>query len=237
IPVEVIVVEQSPRADFKTIVPAGVRYFHTSSPSPDMPFNRSWALNYGVRQARGDVVVLMDADMLLPQRFAASVSEVMSRGLDAVRPVRLLFYLDATTSEEVQQKQSLRTVRAVAEIAQNKPNPIAVRRDAYWAIGGHDESFWGWGGEDNEFVSRLQTLRLSSAGFLPVIHLWHASAVATGSGRNQELLKDRLAVPAIERIRSLSVTSLGQDRPASSWSTALNVVSSRTCHWCTPAWD
>jgi GT2 family glycosyltransferase len=50
-----------------------------------------------------------------------------------------------------------------------------ITRTAYREIGGMDEQFVGWGGEDVEFWERAQTRKVWNFGFIPLIHLWHAS--------------------------------------------------------------
>lgn len=222
---EIIVVEQSCQKEFANLVPSQISYHHLRTESDEVPYNRSWALNYGVRQAQGELIVILDADMLFPERFAANMIDVFSGDIDAVRPVRLLFYLDEQTSSVVQEQRTLANVSCIGTVVQNTPNPIVIRRDAYLELGGHDESFFGWGGEDNEFISRLRTLRFPQGGFLPAIHLWHREAPKQNQHRNLMHLKQRLTTPAADRIRQLVKQSFGQAEPTALWHS-----SSRTSH-------
>jgi len=87
---------------------------------------------------------------------------------------------------------------------QNTPMPLAVRKRAYDAIGGHDESFVGWGGEDVEFLSRLRTLWCSEGGRVPIVHVWHPFAPQKANGhRNLELLSRALSLSPEQRITQL----------------------------------
>lgn len=215
---EIVVVEQSWLPEFKSLLPAGVRYLHQQSTHPDMPYNRSWALNAGACAARGRVLVLHDADMLLPQNALAVIVAAIDHGLDAVRLPRLLFYLDADSSVAVQRTrcfpQHLRFERVIA----NNRTPIAVRRDCYFGIGGHDEAFYGWGAEDDEFMDRLRTCQLGEGAMLPIVHLWHTSA-AGGDARNRNaalLEHARLSSPQ-ERIEQLRARSWGGQVPSVAW--------------------
>ncbi len=214
---EIIVVEQSAIQKYGELLPADVRYFHTPIPNETIPFNRSWALNYGVRQARGHVVALLDSDMLVPASFAAAAVQVLQRGAAAVRPARLIFYLDEATSREVQWQRSLNGIQQVSIVTQNTPNPIVMRRCDYLAIGGHDEEFFGWGGEDCEFVSRMRTLDTCEAGFLPVVHLWHPMASRDLATLNHDRVRQRVDVPLGERIARLSQLPFGGDVPTAPW--------------------
>ena len=218
---EVVVVEQSDQREFEHALPAEVRYVHTPLPHPDTPFNRSWALNVGVRAARGGCVILHDGDMLVPSAFAASVRDTLRRGFDALRLARFLFYLNELESHAVQDDRRLDGVRAVDWIWQNNRTPIALTRQAYLEIGGHDEAFHGWGGEDNEFLERVKTLRLAQGSFLPIVHLWHCAAPNRSGDRNIGLLEQRLAIPTRDRITELAGRPFGQLIPSVAWTPAV----------------
>jgi hypothetical protein len=214
---EVVVVEQSWKQEFQQIVPEGVRYIYTPATSPDMPFNRSWALNAGAVHARGRVVVLHDGDYVVPAHFAREVSRRVTGTIQSARLPRLIFYFDQESSEQIQQTHSLTKVRSVSRIVQNNPTPMAVTREAYLAIGGHDESFYGWGGEDNEFLDRARTLNHCEGSFLPVFHLWHPEAPNRSGDRNTDHLQKVMSRSAKERIELLSSHSFGQQIPQILW--------------------
>jgi GT2 family glycosyltransferase len=208
---EIIVVEQSWQSEFSELLTSGVRYIHQQCASPDIPYNRSWAFNLGVKQAKGKYVVLHDADMLVPQTFARSITNILDSGIDGVRLPRLIFYLDQSTSEFVQTQKTLPVRFAISEVVANNRTPVATTKDAYLAIGGHDEAFWGWGGEDDEFMDRLRTLNISEGGYLPIIHLWHPSAPKKANGdRNSQLCNDRLRIPTKDRINELKGRAWGE---------------------------
>jgi hypothetical protein len=200
--VEVIVVEQGSEAKLAGRLPAEVRYVHQPA-APGLPFNKSRALNEGARLARGDVLVILDGDYLLPERFAREAFDAL-RGAEAARPARLLFYLDEASSCRLDAAAGLPGRPGIERIVANNPTPVVVRRSTYWDIGGHDEAYFGWGGEDSEFLDRLRTRRLSEGGWMPVLHVWHAPAPKKESGdRNRELHERTMAVPAVERIGRL----------------------------------
>jgi hypothetical protein len=212
---EVIVVEQSWVPEFRELCPPDVVYVHSKTTSPEMPFNRSWGLNVGAVSSRGRYLVLHDADMVVPVNFASSIAERLRSGLDAVRLARFIFYLDQNSSERIWTTHKFVNVREVSRVVENNPTPVAVVRDRYFQIGGHDESFFGWGGEDNEFMSRLRTLQLSEGAFLPIFHLWHPEAPNRSGDRNASHLAKRLMSPAAERCRQLVSVPFGQKSPAS----------------------
>jgi hypothetical protein len=210
--VEVIVVEQSPVPEFEKLLPAHVRYQHQRA-GEGMPYNRSWALNAGVRAARAPIVVLHDADMLVPMDFAAAVIGTMKGRLDALRLPRLIFYLDEATSAIVQSTQSFPQQMQCDTVVANNRTPVAVTRDAYLAIGGHDEGFSGWGAEDDDFMDRLRELRTGEGAFLPIVHLWHPEAPKSDAQANRDRLQRNRATPMPERLRRLASLDWGGAEP------------------------
>ncbi len=204
---EIIVAEHSPESVLPPHLPPGTNYLWIPS-APDEGFNKSLALNRAAERARGEFLVIQDADFLVPERYLRACVDQMPLS-DGLRPMRLLFctsessrdWLDRVVCGVVGQDVPLPMIEAVR---QNTPNPMVVRRTAYWSVGGHDESFVCWGGEDLEFLDRMRTLRFDDAGFIPLIHLWHPPAAKKASGhRNQALQDVKLAQPTAERIARL----------------------------------
>jgi hypothetical protein len=210
---EVIVVEQSAAPALAATLPADVRYFHQLQSDPSAGFNKSWALNRAAREARGDVLIVLDADYLLPCRFAAECHRVLAE-VEAVRPARLLFYLDEVSTLDLVARGDLSRISGMEKVVANNPTPIAIRRSTYWEIGGHDEGYFGWGGEDSEFLDRLRTRPISEAGWLPVVHAWHAPAEKKADGdRNRAFHESRMSVTASRRVSSLRTARGGGDVP------------------------
>jgi hypothetical protein len=205
--VECIVVEQSTAPQIVASLPPWVRHLHTPLPALDYPYNRSWAFNAGARLALGEVLILHDNDMLCPFRYAAEAIARAREGWSFLELKRFLFYFDEGTTREVFATPRVPD-RTPENVLQNAlGGSIAVTRDAFFDVGGFDESFVGWGGEDNEFWERAETTKAVNAfGYLPFAHLWHApqsgkqSAVAPAVRRYHEL-KDVPAEARIEKLR------------------------------------
>jgi hypothetical protein len=202
IAVECIVVEQSAVPQAKAHLPAWVRHIHMPVSSDDEPYNRSSALNAGARAARTPLLVLHDNDFLVPVSYASELAKRHAERWDFIDVKRFMFYLSPQDSA----RQSLDVTPE--RVMQNSiaGGSIGADRDAYFAIGGFDEGFAGWGGEDNEFLERARTRRVWDYGYLPFVHLWHASQAgklagpdADGIQRMQQLTR----VPAEERIARL----------------------------------
>lgn len=214
---ECIVVEQSMNEEIRASLPDWVRYIHTPLPKPDMPYCRSWALNVGAREAKGRLLVLHDNDFLVPQVYASELIKESSKGSEVINLKRFIFYLSKEGTERIFAANGLLTKDAPERIVQNLEagGSVAVSRDAYFAVGGFDESFIGWGGEDNEFWDRAQTRKVCPYGFLPLVHLWHAGQPdkRSSGGRGLytgEVFENRMEKSREERINELS-SKLGKN--------------------------
>jgi len=214
---EIIVVEQSCEPELRDCLPADVIYCHAPSTSPGAGFNKSWALNVGARIACGDALVIHDADYVPPPDYLRTCRAVLGK-YEAVRPGRLIFYLGPDATREIIDSRGFapRTLpkHGVESVVQNNPTPLAVRRETYWEIGGHDESYFGWGEEDAEFLERLRTRTVCEAGWAPMVHLWHAQAPQKASGKRNHALHAVIANdPPLRRIEVLRAMSLGGATP------------------------
>lgn len=177
--VECIVVEQAdPRSCLDGLLPPWVRHVVLTAPTPDMPFNKSWLLNVGVREASADVIVIHDNDMLVPERYSAEVMSRRAAGFEVIDLKRFIFYVDEQSTLRACASGKLDPDLHIESVVQNLTagGTMAIARDAYHAIGGYDESFYGWGGHDTDFWERALTLRVDPYGYLPILHLWHAAS-------------------------------------------------------------
>jgi glycosyl transferase family 7 (putative galactosyltransferase) len=209
---ECIVVEQSAAQEVKDALRSWVRYVYTPLPYPSMPYSRAWAFNVGARYARGRVLVLHDNDMLAPRDYAKEVIAGFRDGCEVMNLKRFIFYLSDADSSRIFSTGALTPKGSPMAVMQNAlGGTVGISREAYFAIGGFDESFVGWGGEDNEFWERAETRSSRSYGYLPFVHVWHAPQEGKLSeGRSTaQLLDERSAIPAQERIAELAARDFG----------------------------
>jgi hypothetical protein len=212
VPVECIVVEQSPAPEIGPTLPPWVRYLHTPVPR-DLPYCRSWTLNAGVRHALSDVVILHDNDIVVPEAYAAEAVARVAEGWRFANLKRFTFYLAPNDSARVFSSGSVSP--SVATVVQNLHGAsIVADRAAYEAIGGYDESFIGWGGEDNDFWDRAATTeRIYDFGYLPMIHLHHEDQPGKRTRDTAAIAryKELEAIPPRERIARLLSRGRGCD--------------------------
>ena len=174
--IECIVVEQDSQPHLQRLLPGWVRYIHAPPPQSDMAYNRSMAFNQGAQFAKGNLLILHDNDMPVPQDYAEANIAKVREGYEVVNLKRFIFYLDRQTSNNMSIDRGIPSKPGITAIMQNSQGggSIAITREAFFDIGGMDESFVGWGGEDNEFWERAETRKLWPYGSMPILHLWHA---------------------------------------------------------------
>lgn len=214
--VEIIVIEQSLEPMLRDCLPADVNYVHQSAELVG-GFNKSRALNLGARLAKTEKLIVLDADFLVPQRFASECARVLAV-IEAARPARWIGYLDSVSTERLAQTDEISSLSSIEQILTNNPTPVAVRRSTYWEIGGHDESYVGWGGEDTEFLDRLRTRDISEGGWMPILHAWHALAPKKAGGdRNRSLHSRKMTdAPDVRISRLVALAESGHLRHRSS---------------------
>lgn len=214
--VECIVVGQSP-SPVEGLLPNGIRFRHLEKGSLPGGWYKSWAYNVGARIATGDVLVFQDGDVCVPERYAAEVGRtILQEGYNAASLQRFLFYLDLATTQRIERKDTTE-VRCVPErVFQNwKGGTIAVRRDAFFGLGGFDEGFVDWGGEDDEFYDRCGALHHCRYGYLPFIHLWHRPQQDRKLADNPNIsciMPWRMQIPAAQRISELTSRDFGNPK-------------------------
>lgn len=200
--IECIVVEQDDEKLIQDELPDWVRYIHTPLPDKNMPYSRSWAFNVAAQEAKSDCLIFHDNDMLVPAIYAKDIVRYCNQGYDFINLKRFIFYLDQVSSEKLAVTSDLSVAPVIEVIAQNLEagGSFGASRKAYFDIGGFDERFVGWGGEDNEFWERANTRKVYPYGYLPIMHLWHASQPGKNqSNANGALLYKQLSEQSAEK--------------------------------------
>jgi hypothetical protein len=223
IALECLVVEQDVKQQLPKVLPTWVRHVHTPPPVADMPYCRSWTFNVGVQHARGQLLVLHDNDMLVPNDYGARLLAHFRQGFELINLKRFIFYLTPRHTSALFAGNAELTDCSPLAITQNLEcgGSVAISRSAYDRIGGMDESFIGWGGEDNEFCERTQTLRVWPYAYLPLVHLWHPAQPAKQSADNPTMQRFQKlsAIPPAERIDHLRSQPRGRASGPTGWPT------------------
>lgn len=210
--IECVVVEQNAVAFAEQRLPASVRVLHRPLPEGLGGWRKSWAFNQGARAARGKALVFHDGDIVCPADYARRVCRALEgRAVASVQ--RFLFNLDRATTEGLFRKEDWPSPFCPERVRQNwEGGTIAIRRDAFFELGGYDEAFVGWGGEDNEFFDRCTAVGHDRFGDVPFVHLWHRPQQDKDHSKNVNIntvLSARLQIPVKERIEELKRRRFG----------------------------
>jgi hypothetical protein len=205
--VECVVVEQN-QAQEAHDLPEGVRVVHLPDPAGSTSWQKCRAFNQGVKMARSDIVVCHDGDIIVPERYGHEILNLLkTSGYDVAFPQRFLFHISQSETENLMNTGTLQRNHTPTRVQQNwKGGTLAIRREAYFQIGGFDERFTGWSGEDIEFYDRCLVLNGYRFGYIPFIHLCHPEQpTKKGEGRetNFDFSNKIMSVPREQRIAQL----------------------------------
>lgn len=144
-------------------------------------FNRGRALNQGVKQANHDILILADADYIVPpQALLDSVARASQAGF--VVPYTEVLYLRQTVTEKFLKRGPWVWKNHDAERHWKQPlvgGVNVITRQNYQLAGGFDPMHRGWGFEDASFSLAVQTLIAPIRWVESVaVHLWHPRAGA-----------------------------------------------------------
>ena len=171
------------------------------------PFSKAAAVNNAFRKSRGDIIVILDADALLPAEIIEFCAARLRRDRHAgVRtwyvPYAHLFRLRRPTTErllesdpchplwisspppawDIDSKDGSGPINIYGAMCQIMP------REAFETIGGMDEEFVGWGGEDVSTFYALCTL-WGPVQYTDndILHLWHPSVISSQVGASWQV--------------------------------------------------
>jgi predicted glycosyltransferase involved in capsule biosynthesis len=170
---EVIVVEQDKHSKLKDVkLPA--RHIFIKS---DMPFNRSWGFNVGMKYANSDILVFTDCDLIMnPDKFIEAVRK--TKDYEVVSPYSSV--VDLTQQETNMDLGSMLNINRPGRGETDNQainicgGMIIFRRDAIYKIGGWHEKFIGWGGEDDFQTIKVKTFLTWHENDARCYHLYHS---------------------------------------------------------------
>lgn len=173
--VEIILVEQDTTPKLNT-QDLRCKYVFTKS---NLPYNRSWAFNVGIRYATTDRIFFGDSDLIMnPDDIIKSLSELDK--YDAINPYSSV--IDTLPQELGISNDELFKINRPGrgETDHQKVNfsggIVLFKKESILAIGGFPEEFIGWGGEDNALTNKIERFLKYKEMKAKCIHLWHTPA-------------------------------------------------------------
>lgn len=169
---EVIVVEQDKNSKIKDVKLSCKHIFLKSN----MPFNKSWGFNVGLKYANTNVVIFGDSDLIMdPQEFIKSVQMVDQ--YEMINPYNSVIDLNPQESN-LSLDQVLKINRPGRGETDIQKVPMCggiciFRRDAINKIGGWDQNFIGWGGEDDFQSVKVKNFLNYYENTAKCFHIYH----------------------------------------------------------------
>ncbi len=181
---------------YKTILP-DAEFIVGSSPAP---FNKSSSINRAVKNASGEILIILDADIICSPEAIYTSLHLLDR-YTWVIPFKKVLDLTEESSKTLLNSKPQWPLPHNLEVNIRKAGdaiPVGginiVRKKDFITVGGFDERFKGWGGEDDAFAAAMNTIcgrfkRINNN----IYHIWHPSSYVKGSDeyRSNFLLASR----------------------------------------------
>lgn len=211
--VQVILVEQD---EYSKIEHLNLKCQHIFVKS-EMPYNRAWSFNIGLRYAKSNIIAFGDCDLIMnPNEFIEGLKAVEK--YDVVSPYYSV--IDMTPDESAMDFGSIFSIKRPGrgETDNQKINIcggiVFFRKDAILKINGWCQHFIGWGGEDD-----FQTMKVNRMGLTSIemkyrcFHLWHEreNPDMTWYQRTLKILNDctKMEKSQFEKFVSTSSANMG----------------------------
>lgn len=151
------------RARYELLFPDWEIVEHTA---PIEPWSKGASIDAAAARARGDILVIADADVLVARPALASAVAAVRDGAPWVQPHRVVYRLSERTTKRLLAGElapipvllSRRHLERPAHRAAAGGGLVVLTADAFYAVGGIDPAFTGWGGDDISLARALNTL-------------------------------------------------------------------------------
>jgi hypothetical protein len=170
--IQIILVEQDKHSKISHLNLKAKHVFVKSN----MPYNRSWAFNVGLKYVNSDIVVCGDSDLIMrPEDLIEGLKAVSQ--FDVVNPYHSV--IDLTPQESQIPLEQIMTINRPGrgELDHQKTNICGgiciFRKDALYKIAGWNENFIGWGGEDDYQAIKVENFLTWTTINHRCYHLYH----------------------------------------------------------------
>lgn len=133
---------------------------------PITPWSKGEAINAAAERARGDVLVIADADVLVNRVALLDVVAAVRDGGPWAQPHRVVYRLSERTTRRLLAGEIAPIPVLLSHKHLERPTHraaaggglVVLTANAFHAVGGIDPAFTGWGGDDISFARALNTL-------------------------------------------------------------------------------
>lgn len=202
---ETIIVEQDTHSKLSNLK-LNCRHIFTKS---DMPFNRSWGFNVGLKNSNSDIIVFTDCDLIMePNSFISAIKKIEE--YDMVSPYSSV--VDLNPEESQLQMESIFRINRPGrgEEDHQKINICGgitiFKKEAIMRIGGWCEEFIGWGGEDDYQTIKVENFLTNYEQKSRCYHLYHDREAPDMKWyqRNLQLLQKYKSLSKDEIVKSIN---------------------------------
>lgn len=141
-------------------------------PVPQLLWNKSKALNYGISQSVASYIFIADVDLIFHPKAIERLEQLKNTESFFLFKMG---YLDRETSSGLKDLHSFDNLKAsrVGEVN----GMVLATREAFLKVNGFDEFFHFYGAEDVDLFSRFETAgyKEEKAGEMYFFHNWHRS--------------------------------------------------------------
>lgn len=156
----------------------------------NLPFNKSWGFNVGLKYASSDVITFTDSDLIMNQENFIKALNMLSEN-DMVNPYTSV--IDLTPQEtNMNMNNILKIDRPGRGENDHQKVPLCggtciFRKEAIAKIGGWNEDFIGWGAEDDELSIRVKKYLKWTELKGSCYHLYHSRPAPDPTNYNRNL--------------------------------------------------
>ena len=207
--IEIIIVEQDKSPKLQELTLKGIKHIFTKS---DMPYNRSWAFNVGVKYATSKIVAFGDSDLIMDPNEIISALKMLDN-YDCVSPYKSVLDLQPQESGLPMEHLKLISRPGRGETDNQKINLcggiVLYRKDSIQKIGGWCEEFIGWGGEDNFQEFKTHNLLTYYECPYKCYHLWHERPAPDQQlyTRTMELLNKLVTMSKEDLLKHINIST------------------------------
>jgi glycosyltransferase involved in cell wall biosynthesis len=150
-------------------------------------WNRSRALNIGIRASSADVLFCTDADMIFFPNFVSSILQEHTERPGKAMVVCKCSDLPESVGERRWRPDDLDELRRATRVRRSPGTGAcqAAPRDFFFHARGYDEKYWYWGKEDLDMFSRAERYGLEPRWIhekTTMMHQWHPESPAKKKG-------------------------------------------------------